>query len=167
MVSREKFIKSSLALVPGLVLLPGIVKISSAGNFPPLPSDVVSEFVAKAHNDMVTVEKLLKEYPALINAAWDWGNGDFETGIGAASHVADYDLIKLFMDKGAQVNFLTLCVLGEYDLVKKMLELYPHFLNMRGPHGFTPLHHANKGEEKSIKVKELLQKLGAVETKLK
>lgn len=42
------------------------------------------------------------------------------------------------------MNFLTLCLLGKTDMVKTMLTAFPELLHMKGPHGFTPLHHAIK-----------------------
>ena len=34
--------------------------------------------------DFSKVKQMLDEHPLLLNAAWDWGGGDFETAIGAA-----------------------------------------------------------------------------------
>jgi len=40
---------------------------------------LVREFVAKAHGDLERVYELLAEEPALVTAAWDWGEGNWET----------------------------------------------------------------------------------------
>jgi hypothetical protein len=47
-----------------------------------------------------------------------------------------------------------------------MLDFSPRILNAKGPHGFTLLHHANKGGEEALEVKDYLMFLGAKETKI-
>src|SRR5580698_2382243 len=46
---------------------------------------LVQDFVIYAHSELDMVTKLLEREPALLNAAMDWGNGDWETGLGGAS----------------------------------------------------------------------------------
>ncbi len=53
---------------------------------PPLEHELVGRFVGAAHRDLEQVKALLLEHPTLLNAAWDWGGGDWETAIGAAAH---------------------------------------------------------------------------------
>ncbi len=43
---------------------------------------MVQEFVGNAHGDLNRVQELLQQEPALVNACWDWGGGDWETGLG-------------------------------------------------------------------------------------
>ena len=40
-----------------------------------------------AHGDLQRSKELLELQPGLLNAAWDWGGGDFETALGGASHM--------------------------------------------------------------------------------
>ena len=54
-------------------------------NAPQIDPSLVRDFVANSHGDIERVRVLLEEQPALINAAWDWGGGDWETGLGAAA----------------------------------------------------------------------------------
>jgi hypothetical protein len=54
---------------------------------PALEASLVQEFIGNAHGDLNRVKDLLAQEPALIHACWDWGGGDFETGLGAASHM--------------------------------------------------------------------------------
>ncbi len=51
---------------------------------PRLASEEVQEFVGVCHGDFERVKVLLGEEKRLVNAAWDWGGGDWETGLGAA-----------------------------------------------------------------------------------
>ena len=52
------------------------------------------------------------------------------------------------------------------DIIKPMLDFFPHALHSKGPHGFTLLHHAQRGGEEALEVKEYLESLGAKETKI-
>lgn len=131
-----------------------------------LDKKVVQEFVGASHGKMDVVKTLLEEYPNLINAAHDWKNGDFETGLGAASHVGHKELAQHLLDKGAQANIFTACLFGKMNIVKPMLTSFPNTLHAKGPHGFTLLHHAQKGGDDALEVKEYLESLGAKETKI-
>ncbi len=167
MTSRKTFIRSVLAGAAGLALVPAHAHaLQQKEERARIDEKLVKDFVGKAHRDMDGVIALHKEHPTLLNAAWDWGGGDFETALGAASHVGYTELVNYLVENGAQMNFLTLCMLGKTDMVKAMLTAYPKLLNMRGPHGFTPLHHANKGGEAALEVKNFLEEQGAVETKI-
>jgi hypothetical protein len=54
---------------------------------PPLASEWVQAFVIAGHGDLDQVNRMLDAHPALINASWDWGGGDYETALGGAAHV--------------------------------------------------------------------------------
>ena len=47
----------------------------------------VQDFVIYAHSELDMVKKLLDREPALLNATMDWGQGDWESGLGGASHM--------------------------------------------------------------------------------
>ena len=113
---------------------------------------------------MDRVKEMLEEHPTLLNAAHDWENGDFETGLGAASHVGYKELVQYFLNQGAQANIFTACLFGRMDIVKPMIEAFPSILHSKGPHGYTLLHHAIEGGEEALEVKGYLESLGASET---
>lgn len=131
-----------------------------------LDPKMVQEFVGASHKDIDKVKAMLEEYPNLLNVAHDWKMGDFETGLGAASHVGFKELVQYFLDKGAQANIFTACLFGKINIVQPMLKAFPNTLHAKGPHGFTLLHHAQKGGEDALEVKELLVSLGASESKV-
>lgn len=166
-MKRSHFIKavggSSLVLAATPLLSFGQPQL----NDPQLDKELVEIFVGKAHSDMDTIKELLKEHPTLLNAAHDWKFGDFETALGAASHVGYKDLAQFLLDEGAQANIFTAALFGKLEIVKPMLEAFPSTLNVKGPHGFTLLHHAEKGGEEAIKVVDYLKELGATEGKIK
>ena len=54
---------------------------------PPFDRARVKRFVIAAHVNFAAVKAMLTEEPKLINGTIDWGNGDFETALGGASHM--------------------------------------------------------------------------------
>jgi len=133
---------------------------------PQLDKELVKKFVGVGHSDMDKVKEMLEEHPNLINAAHDWKHGDFETCLGAASHVGHKELAKYLVEQGAQANIFTAALFGKMDIVKPMLDAFPQTLHAKGPHGFTLLHHAIKGGTESEVLVAYLKKLGATETKV-
>jgi ankyrin repeat protein len=73
----------------------------------------VEAFVGNAHGDLEEVERLLEREPALLNAAWDWGGGDWETALGAASHMGRRDIAELLIQRGARVDVFASALLDE------------------------------------------------------
>jgi hypothetical protein len=122
----------------------------------PLDAELVNEFVLKAHGDLGVVKQLLEQEPALLNAAWDWGGGDWETALGAASHVGRRDIAEHLLDKGARMDVFAAAMLGEAEVVRAMLEAQPALRESRGPHGIPLIAHAEAGGEQARKVLDLL-----------
>ena len=125
----------------------------------PLPIDpeLVAEFVLKAHGDLGVVKQLLEREPAIVNAAWDWGGGDWETALGAAAHVGRRDIAEHLLEHGARMDVFAAAMLGETAIVRAMLEAQPGLREARGPHGITLMAHAEAGGEQAQEVLELLQ----------
>jgi hypothetical protein len=124
---------------------------------PPIESELVAEFVLKAHGDLGVVKQLLEQEPAIVNAAWDWGGGDWETGLGAASHVGRRDIAEYLLEHGARMDVFAAAMLGETEIVRPMLEAQPGLRDARGPHGIPLLAHAEAGGEQAREVLDLLQ----------
>lgn len=167
LISRKDFLKKSLCFSAGISLVPNLA--FSQNNETPLQIDskIVNEFVKIAHSDFDKVKEMLKEYPLLLNASWDWGNGDFETALGAAGHMGHKEIANFLISNGARTDIFVLTMLGKTDIVKALLKAYPNLLNSIGPHGFTLLHHAKKGGKDAEKLLNHLQKLGLTETFIK
>jgi len=111
----------------------------------PLPPAVVGEFVGRAHNDLARVTELLNAYPTVIHASFDWGNGDFESAIGAAAHSGRRDIVEFLLSRGARMDIFAAAFLGRIGLVKSFLHETPGALHQGGPHGISLLDHAKKG----------------------
>ena len=124
---------------------------------PRLDPALVNEFVLKAHSDFQAVKKLLEQEAALLTAAWDWGGGDWETALGAASHMGRRDIALFLIDHGAPLDIFTAAMLGETEVVRAMLERFPGLVDARGPHGIPLRVHAEQGGEEARAVLELLE----------
>ena len=132
---------------------------------PALELDLVQEFVAKAHGDFERVKEMLTQQPSLVNSTWDWGGGDFETGLEGAGHMGNKELANYLIGQGARTNLFVLTMLGKTQIVKTWLESFPQYLTARGPHGLTLLHHAQKGGNDARELLDYLQAKGLKERK--
>ena len=126
---------------------------------PALELTLVQDFVGKAHADLEGVKELLMREPALINSAWDWGGGDWETGLGAAAHMGRRDIATYLLENGARLDLFAAAMLGNLDIVKATLETYPPALDTPGPHGIPLIAHAQAGGHEAKQVYEYLQSL--------
>ena len=133
----------------------------------PIPPSAVNEFVKVAHSNLDRLKEIFSEYPHIINAAWDWGDGDFENAIGAAGHMGLRETAEFLLANGARADLFVLTMLGETAIVKATLERFPNLLNSLGPHGFTLLHHAKMGGEPAEVLYHFLQEKGLKELHVK
>jgi hypothetical protein len=126
---------------------------------PALTMDLVEEFVAKAHTDLVRVKELLAQEPGLINATWDWGGGDFETALGAAAHMGAKEIANYLLERGARLDLFAAAMLGKLEIVKVTLSTYPAAKDIPGPHGISLIEHAKAGGEEAHAVVVFLDSL--------
>jgi hypothetical protein len=127
----------------------------------PIAPTVVEEFVRKAHADLPATKALLAERPALLNATWDWGGGDFETGLGGAGHMGNREIAEFLIAQGARLDIFVATMLGRMEIVRAMLSAWPGLVNSKGPHGITLLRHARAGGEAAKPIEQYLLSLGA------
>lgn len=126
---------------------------------PALDSKLVEEFVGVSHGNFERVKELLTQEPALINATWDWGGGDFETALGAASHMGNKAIANFLLENGARIDIFAAAMLGKLDIVKAALLVYPDVIDIPGPHGIPLIDHAEAGGEDAKAVVEYLNSL--------
>lgn len=124
---------------------------------PRLEADLVQAFVRDAHGKLDSVRDLLGKHPPLVNAAWDWGGGDWETGLGAAAHVGRRDIALFLLGHGARLDIFAAAMLGHLDIVRATLAAFPDARNWRGPHGIPLMTHAEMGGAQAAKVVEFLR----------
>ena len=129
-----------------------------------LEAELVQEFVVKSHGDLERVKELLAQEPALINASWDWGGGDWETGLGGAAHMGRGDIARYLLDHGARLDLFAAAMLGKLEIVRATLDVYPDAINIPGPHGIPLIAHAQAGGNNAIPVYEYLKALAGQDT---
>lgn len=129
-------------------------------SFPSQNPQRVRETVLYSHTEIDRVKQLVEARPALANAAIDWGFGDWETAIGAASHMGRRDIAEVLLAHGARPDIFTWTMLGNLSAVKAAIEARPGIQRTTGPHGITLLAHAEFGGEAARPVLEYLKELG-------
>jgi hypothetical protein len=126
--------------------------------FPRQDLRMVQEIVGVSHRDVLRVKELVSARPALARAAWDWGFGDWETALGAASHVGNKEIAAVLLAAGAHPTIFSAAMLGQLDAVKSFVAASPGIQRTRGPHGISLLSHAKAGN--SDEVVKYLESLG-------
>lgn len=128
--------------------------------FPSQDPALVRETVATSHGNFKRVRELVEASPALAKANWDWGYGDWESALGAASHTGNDDIATFLIEHGARPNIFSAAMLGHIEVVKAMITASPGVQRIHGPHGITLLSHAKAGGETAAEVVKYLQSLG-------
>ena len=127
---------------------------------------MAQDFVVAAHMDLDLVRHLLGREPGLANATMDWGGGDWETAIGAASHMGRADIVELLMAHGARPDIFCAAMLGKLEVVKGILEMEPGLIEAKGPLGFGLHFHATVGGHFAKAVLDYLQGIKEVEVRV-
>jgi len=117
---------------------------------PKLDAEMVRDFVIVAHGDLEKTGELLDRQPALVNATYDWGSGDWETGLGGASHVGRPDIAQLLLSRGARKDVFCAAMLGDLPLVQAFVASDPAIVHLKGPHGIPLLVHAQHGKQDAM-----------------
>jgi hypothetical protein len=132
---------------------------------PQVNRQLAQDFIIYAHSDLEMVKKLLEREPGLLNAQIDWGGGDWETGLGGASHMGRRDIVEFLLERGARPDLFCATMLGQLETVKAFLTLQPKMIETKGPHGFTLHWHAQVGGKNSEAVLDYLQSIKKLELK--
>jgi uncharacterized protein YaiE (UPF0345 family) len=130
------------------------------GAFPAQDPDLVKEMVGVSHGNLPRVKELVSARPALARASWDWGYGDWEAAIDAASHVGNRPIAEYLIANGARPTIYTAAMMGQLSVVKGWIEAIPGVQRNRGPHGITLLAHARNGGAAAADVLKYLESLG-------
>ncbi len=131
--------------------------------FPTQPPALAREMVGVSHADLARVNELLGLHPTLANAAWDWGFGDWESALGAASHVGNVDIARALLAHGARPSIFSATMLGQLAVVRAFVEASPGVQGTPGPHGITLLAHARAGGDRAKPVLEYLVAAGGAD----
>jgi hypothetical protein len=161
---RRLFIKSSAFGLIGITAFgyssaqDSIIKTSRPGNgeplfyrYPSMNDNMVSGIVGASHGNFDKVKELVGKRPELAGASWDWGFGDWETALGAASHVGRRDIAEFLISNGARPDIFTYTMMGMLKSVQEIIETVPGIQSHTGPHGITLLQHGkNRLEDKTM-----------------
>ena len=128
--------------------------------FPTQPPELVREIVLVSHFNVQRVKELVETRATLAKAAWDWGFGDWESALGAASHMGNRPIAEYLISKGARPSLFSSAMLGHLEVIKAFVAAQPGVQRIRGPHSISLLAHAKAGGEQSRPVFEFLQSLG-------
>ena len=77
---------------------------------------MLQDFVIYAHSDLAMTKTLLDKEPLLINGLMDWGAGDWESGLGGASHMGRHDIVEFLLERGARIDIFTATMMGQLDM---------------------------------------------------
>jgi len=167
--SRRNLLKFASVLFPlrtlNLRLQPFAVNgrnlgLPIADTFPSHPPELVREVVTVSHFDFNRMKELVEARPALARAAWDWGFGDWETALGAASHMGNRPIAEYLIAKGARPSLFSAAMLGHLDVVTAFVAAQPGVQRIRGPHSISLLAHARAGGSDAGGVYAFLHSLG-------
>lgn len=131
--------------------------------FPHMHRPTIRNFVGACHRNIDTVSEMLKKRPGLVHATWDWGFGDFETGLGAASHTGRREIAELLIAAGARVDIFAAAMLGWTDVVRSMITADPRVKSTLGPHAIPLLAHARIGGDAAAGTLAMLQEMGGAD----
>jgi hypothetical protein len=165
-MNRKNFLQHATLGTGGMIAASYLFGQNTQGKSDPLPAEKVKEFVIAGHGDINKVKEMLLEFPTLLYGTWDWGGGDFETALEGAGHMGNKEIANHLINLGARTNLFVLTMLGKTQIVKTWLDTFPQYLGARGPHGFTFLHHAQKGGDDAKELLDYFQSKGLKETKV-
>ena len=133
--------------------------------FPRQDPALAAEVVGASHRDFARVRALVERQPNLAKAAIDWGYGDWESALGAASHTGRREIAEFLIAHGAQPTLFSAAMLGQLAVVRTWVETSPGIQKTPGPHAITLLAHARAGGPDAAAVLTYLQQVGDADTR--
>jgi hypothetical protein len=159
--TRRSFLRHApLWIAPGMISPHSQTPTPPAAMFPTQEPEVVREVVLVAHNNLPRLQELVDRRPTLARAAWDAGFGDWESALGAASHVGRRDIALYLLERGARPSIFSAAMLGQIAVVRAFVEAHPGIQRTKGPHGIPLLAHATAGGAPAAAVVEYLKTVG-------
>src|SRR5262245_30159173 len=134
--------------------------LSGADAFPQQDPALAKDAVGASHANLPRVRELVERQPALARASMDWGFGDWEACIDAASHVGNRPIAEFLLANGARPTIFSAAMMGQLDVVKAFIAARPGVQKNLGPHGLTLMWHARQGGADAAPVVQYLTALG-------
>ena len=167
--SRRQILKLGATLVPvnAMNRISNVFRLNNENSnpmvsetYPSHPAGMAHEVVTVSHFDLKRLRELVDARPALARAAWDWGFGDWETALGAASHTGNRPIAEYLIEKGARPSLFSAAMFGQLEVVKAFVQSQPGVQHIAGPHSISLLAHAKAGGQMSRAVYDYLHSLG-------
>src|SRR5262249_12908441 len=105
--SRRNLTRAAVTAAPLALPLPDVLSGAPAETGPLSPgwpaqdTDMVREMVIVAHTNLKRTKELVALHPSLVNAAVDWGFGDWEAALGGCSHTGQREIAEFLIANGA------------------------------------------------------------------
>jgi ankyrin repeat protein len=109
---------------------------------PQFTPELIREFVIAAHFNLSKVQAMFAERPALLTVKHQWGENDYEDGVGAASHVGNRPIAEFLLEQGVPLTIFAAAMLGRTSDVAAFIQADPAQANARGAHQIPILFHA-------------------------
>jgi hypothetical protein len=151
------------AATPPLAATPPPVLPPVPDEFPTQSPALAQEMVGVSHGNLARVNELLALHATLALATWDWGFGDWETALGAASHTGSVEIARALLAHGARPSIFSAAMLGQLAVVQSFIEASPGLQGTPGPHGITLLAHARAGRDPAKPVFDYLVAIGGAD----
>ena len=156
-ISRRTFLAST-----SLIMAPAVARGATVTRteYPMQEPELVQEMVIVSHSNVARVKALVGRQQTLAKASWDWGFGDWEAAVDAASHVGNREIAEFLLANRARPTIFSAAMLGQLDAVKALVAANPGIQRTKGPHSITLLQHAVNGGPRAQAVVEYLKSLG-------
>jgi hypothetical protein len=170
-ISRRSFLATVPAGLSAAAVSGAVSPVTAAAgdpptSFPTQDPDLVREMVTVAHGNVARVKELVGRHQTLAKAAYDWGFGDWESALGAASHVGNREIAEFLLANGARPSIFSAAMLGQLDTVKAFVTTAPGVQRIKGPHSITLLRHAMAGGAAAKPVVEYLTSVGGADERV-
>src|SRR5436305_7338973 len=99
-----------------------------------LTPEIIREFVIASHFNFDKVRTMFANTPALLTVQHQWGENDYEDGLGAASHVGNRPIATFFLEQGVPLSIFAAAMLGRTADVAAFLQADPVQANAHGAH---------------------------------
>ncbi|MEZ5294357.1 MAG: hypothetical protein R2745_24980 [Vicinamibacterales bacterium] len=168
-LGRRQFVHLPLAGLVGAALPAAAwrrVEAAPAGSAEWLPRQdptLVQQVVGASHSDLARVRELVERQPALARGAIDWGFGDWESALGAASHTGRREIAEFLLAHGARPTLFSAAMLGQLAVVRAFVESSPGIQRIPGPHAIPLLQHARAGGDRAAEVYKYLESVGGAD----
>jgi ankyrin repeat protein len=106
-----------------------------------IDSETIKAFVIAGHGNLEKVKSMLEAEPGLLEVKHPWSETDFESALGAASHVGNTQIAMYLLEQGAKLEITTAAMLGDLVAIRNILDADSSLIETNGAHGISLLTH--------------------------